>query len=152
MLGGTLFLGPETVNAALARGQTRHTLQPRQDEPAALPDLEKLRGDRNSDVSALKGRAWDAVIDTSAYVPAHVKRVAEALGPDVPHYVLISTISVYPKLGETKEPTDEDTPVGTLKDETTEKVTGRRTGPLKALSEKRRRPRGPGASRTSVPG
>lgn len=39
-----------------------------------FPDLEKLRGDRNTgDLASLQGREFDAVIDTSGYVP-HTSR------------------------------------------------------------------------------
>ncbi|MHC4103148.1 MAG: NAD-dependent epimerase/dehydratase family protein, partial [Planctomycetota bacterium] len=43
----------------------------------------------------LQGRAWDAVIDTSAYVPAHVEASAGLLAPNVRQYVLLSSVSVY---------------------------------------------------------
>ena len=37
--------------------------------PELFPELEKLQGDRDGDLSALEGREWDAVIDPSGYVP-----------------------------------------------------------------------------------
>ena len=86
-------------------------------------------------MSALKGRSFDAVFDTSAYVPAHVRRIKEALGDGVGHYTLVSTISVYPKLGETRDAIDEDTPVGKATDPTAEKASNESYGPLKALCE-----------------
>lgn len=136
MLGGTGFLGPELVARALERGH-RITLFNRGKTRAHLfPDLEKLRGDRNGDVSALANRSFDAVLDTSAYVPAHVNRIREVLGDRVGHYGLVSTISVYPGVGSSNAPIDEDTPVGVLDDPTTEQVTGATYGPLKALCEK----------------
>lgn len=63
--------------------------------PELFPDLEKLRGDRNADLTPLRGRAFDAVIDTSGYRPEQVLAVAEALGQGVAHYVFISSVSVY---------------------------------------------------------
>ena len=44
------------------------------------------------------------VIDDSGYIPRLVKDSATLLGPNVGHYVFISTISVYADLGK---PVDE---------------------------------------------
>lgn len=101
--------------------------------PELFPDLEKLRGDRKDDLEALKGRRWDAVIDTSGYVPRHVKMSAQLLAPSVDFYVFVSTVSVY---ADFENPyMDEDYPVGKLEDETVEKVDMETYGPLKALCE-----------------
>ncbi len=51
--------------------------------PELFPDLMTLRGDRNGQLDALKGRKWDAVVDTSGYVPRIVKMSAELLAPSV---------------------------------------------------------------------
>jgi 2'-hydroxyisoflavone reductase len=72
------------------------------------------------------------VIDTSGYVPRHVRLSAELLRPQVPHYVFISTVSVYASFAVAN---DETSPVGKLEDETVEKVDGDTYGPLKALCE-----------------
>jgi 2'-hydroxyisoflavone reductase len=102
ILGGTGFLGPACVDAALARGHTltlfnRGVTEKR--KGGMYPDLEKLLGDRDprkgEGLKALEGRKWDAVIDTSAYVPRIAKASAELLAPNVGHYTMISTISVY---------------------------------------------------------
>jgi 2'-hydroxyisoflavone reductase len=135
VLGGTAFLGPEIVGPAVARGHAVTLFNRGKTNPGLFPDLERLRGDRNGDVKALEGRAWDVVIDTSAYVPKHVRSVMEVLAEKVRHYVLVSTISVYPKLGENREPVDEETPVGTVEETPDVKVTGATYGPLKALCE-----------------
>ena len=44
-----------------------------QTNPELFPEAEKLRGDRDDDLSALAGRTWDAVVDTSAYVPQEAR-------------------------------------------------------------------------------
>jgi hypothetical protein len=80
----------------------------------------------------LDGRAFDAVIDTSGYVPRHVRLAAELLSKKTPHYLFISTISVYQ--GFTRA-NDEDSPLGTLEDSSVETVDGQTYGPLKALCE-----------------
>jgi len=43
----------------------------------------------------LRGRSWDAVIDTSGYLPRQVRATGELLAPSVGQYVFISTIAVY---------------------------------------------------------
>ncbi len=44
-----------------------------------FPGVEALYGDRDGDLGALVGRTWDAVVDTSAYVPKQVAAAAAAL-------------------------------------------------------------------------
>lgn len=70
MLGGTGFLGPQTVEAAIRRGHKVTLFNRGKTRPGLFPDLEKLHGDREKDdLKALEGRRWDAVVDTSANVP-----------------------------------------------------------------------------------
>ena len=134
ILGGTAFLGPEIVEAARAHGHVLTLFNRGKTNPGLFPDIEKLRGDRNGDLKALEGRSWDAVIDTSGYVPRHVRDSARLLSKAVGHYVFISTVSVYADFKA--EGMDESAPVGTLPDPTVEQVTGETYGPLKALCEK----------------
>jgi 2'-hydroxyisoflavone reductase len=135
MLGGTGFLGPQTVEAALKRGHKVTLFNRGKTRPGLFPDLEKLQGDREKDdLKALEGRKWDAVVDTSANVPRWVKKAAEVLGANVGHYVYISSISVYADMS--KPGTDETAAVATIEDTATEKVDGRTFGALKALTEK----------------
>ena len=63
-----------------------------------------------------------------------MKKAAAVLGPNVGHYIYISSISVYADLS--KPGTDEKAPVATIDDPTTEKIDGRTYGALKALIEK----------------
>jgi nucleoside-diphosphate-sugar epimerase len=141
ILGGTAFLGPEIVAAAKARDWTITLFNRGKTNPHLFPELEKLHGDRDGDLKSLEGRKWDAVIDTSGYVPRHVRDSATLLRDAVKHYVFISTISVYEELS--KPGMDESAPVAKLADETTEKVTGETYGALKALCEK--------AAQSSIP-
>lgn len=132
ILGGTSFLGPQLTTSALSRGwQVTHFNRGRRD-PDGVPGVETLIGDRDAQLDALKGREWDAVVDTSGYVPRHVALSAGLLAPAVGQYVFISSISVYAGFGK---PNDESAPVGKLADETVEKVDGETYGPLKALCE-----------------
>lgn len=118
--------------------------------PHLFPDLEKLKGDRDGDLSALEGRKWDAVIDTSGYVPRLVRDSATLLSDYVQQYVFISTISVYPAFP--KEDVDESSPAGVLEDPTVEEVTGVTYGPLKALCEQAAEKCIPGRTTTIRPG
>jgi 2'-hydroxyisoflavone reductase len=143
MLGGTGFLGPQTVEAAIRRGHKVTLFNRGKTRPGLFPDLEKLQGDREkADLKALEGRKWDAVVDTSANVPRWVKQATAVLGTNVGHYIYVSSISAYADLS--KPGTEETAPVAMIDDPTTEKIDGRTYGALKALSEK--------AAETAMPG
>jgi 2'-hydroxyisoflavone reductase len=107
VLGGTQFLGRHTVEAALASGHDVTLFNRGQTRPELFPDVEKLRGDRDGDLGALERRSFDAVVDTSGYVPRLVAATLDALG-DVGHYTFVSSVSVY---GDVPTPPTEDTPV-----------------------------------------
>src|SRR5689334_13695101 len=133
VLGGTVFVGRHLVEAALARGH-RVTLFNRGRQNADLfPEAEKLRGDRDGDLSALVGRRWDAAIDVAGRVPRIVRQSAQLLADAVPHYTFISTISVYADYATPN--LDESGPLATAADPTTEDPSGANYGPLKVLCE-----------------
>jgi 2'-hydroxyisoflavone reductase len=133
ILGGTGFLGPHIVEAAQARGHTLTLFNRGKTHPHYFPDVEKLRGDRDGDLEALEGRRWDAVVDTSGYVPRVVKASAELLAPNAGQYLFISSISVYP--GELVVGQDETAAVTPLEDPTSEDVP-KYYGALKAACER----------------
>lgn len=83
ILGGTRFIGPEIVKDALARGHTVTMFNRGTTDPGAFPEVEQLRGDRDGGLDALRGRKWDAVIDTSGYIPRIVRQTAELLAGNV---------------------------------------------------------------------
>src|SRR6266700_256877 len=78
VLGGTRFVGRLIVEAAIARShQVTAFNRGRSGSDAA--GAEAVRGDRENaaDLTRLvDGREWDAVIDTSGYVPAVVGNAA----------------------------------------------------------------------------
>ncbi|HEY0321972.1 MAG TPA: NAD-dependent epimerase/dehydratase family protein [Pyrinomonadaceae bacterium] len=111
ILGGTVFLGRQMVETATEHGH-RVTLFNRGRHPELFPQVESLRGDRRGDLSALRGRRWDAVIDTCGYVPGVVRASAEALKDAVDRYVFISSISVYSDSEASQ--VDESTPVNQI--------------------------------------
>lgn len=132
VLGGTGFLGPHVVRAALDAGWTVTLFNRGKTNPHLFPELEKLQGDRDGDLKALEGRSWRAVIDTSGYVPRIVKASAELLAPSVEQYLFVSSISVYAEFS--KVGMDESGPIATMPDPTSEDVQAH-YGALKALCE-----------------
>ncbi len=132
ILGGTGFIGPHIVDAARVRGHTVTLFNRGKTHPTLFPGVEKLIGDRDGKLDALANRTWDAVVDTSGYVPRIVKQSAELLAPSVGHYLFISTVSVYAKTD--KIGGDETMAVSRLGDPASENV-GKDYGALKAACE-----------------
>jgi 2'-hydroxyisoflavone reductase len=92
ILGGTKFIGVHLTQLALKRGYRVTLFNRGKTHPELFPQVEQLRGDRNGQLDALKGRSWDAVIDDSGFVPRHVRLSAELLAPHVHRYVYVSSI------------------------------------------------------------
>lgn len=93
IIGGTRFLGRHLVTAARARDH-EITLFNRGLHASEL-GVETIRGDRHADLDKLKGRRWDAVVDTCGMLPRAVQAAAEVLSDSVERYVFISTQNVY---------------------------------------------------------
>ncbi len=132
-IGGTGFIGPHMVRRAMARGHTVTLFNRGRTNPHLFPDVEKFRGDRDGGLDVLRGKSWDAVIDTSGYVPRVVRDSAELLRDNVHRYLFISTGDAYAdfiKIG-----IDEDYTLDTIDDPTNEEVS-KHYGPLKVLCEK----------------
>ena len=95
-----------------------------------------LTGDRDPRVApgldALREGNWDAVIDTSGYIPRVVRASAELLRGRAAQYLFVSSISVYADGGGAGR--DESAPVGKLDDPATEEI-AKYYGPLKAVCE-----------------
>lgn len=98
ILGGTRFLGRFLTEAALSSGHEVTLFNRGKANPDWFPEVEKLIGDRYGDLQALRGRKWDAVIDTSGYLPWSVRESAELLAKSAGHYTFISSASVYTDL------------------------------------------------------
>ncbi len=136
VLGGTHFLGRHAVDAALARGHAV-TVFTRGRRPLPWPDrVTALAGDRDPrnapGLAALETGAWDAVIDTSGYVPRVVRASAELLEPRVGRYLFVSSTSVFAKVD--RAGLDEDAQVALLDDPQTEEI-AKHYGALKAACE-----------------
>jgi 2'-hydroxyisoflavone reductase len=134
LLGGTKFLGRAIVEAALARGHVPTLFNRGQTNPDLLPEVERLRGDRAGDLAALSGREWEAVVDTSGYVPATVRASAELLRNSARHYTFVSSISVYASFSEA---VTEDSPLAQLDGASADELAPDYSnyGALKALCE-----------------
>src|SRR3954454_4510444 len=109
VIGGTSFVGRHMAQSAIDRGHDVTWFNRGKPNPDVLPQAERLTGDRNSDLSALDGRSWDATIDVCAYVPKQVRTLLESHGTRSGHVVFVSTISVFPD--ETPELYTEDSPL-----------------------------------------
>lgn len=161
ILGGTGFLGPKTVEAALARGHTVTVFNRGRTEkriPFEFRDVEHLYGNRDPLLPAddergadgqllhpdaspkgleqLAGRRFDAVIDNSGYYPRMVKASADLLAPNSGQYVFISSISAY---ADNSQPNGtEDTRLAELADPSVETMGAafENYGGLKVLCER----------------
>ena len=136
VLGGTKFLGRATVEAALQRGHDVTLFNRGRTSPELFPEAEKLLGDRATDLSALSGRTWDAVVDTSAYLPQEARASAEVLATQAGYYLFVSSVSAYADLSQ---PVDEESPLEELRegqpvDRLLEDFSN--YGPLKVLCER----------------
>ena len=147
ILGGTKFLGRHLVDAARSKNHDITLFNRGQFSAEQIPGVESIRGDRHRDLDKLTGRSWDAVIDTSGYLPQSVGMSAAALADSVGRYIFVSSISAYASFE--RENYDETAPVAQLTDEQkaqvekidltgdiTAPVLGEAYGALKAECEK----------------
>ena len=138
LLGGTQFLGRHVVEIALARGHdvTVFTRGRRVLPEAHAKAVTHFVGDRDPrnapGLEALAHGRWDAVIDTSGYVPRVVESSASLLAPRTSRYLFVSSISVYAKLD--RPGLDETAPLAVLERADSEEV-AKDYGALKADCE-----------------
>jgi 2'-hydroxyisoflavone reductase len=133
ILGGTRFLGRALVEAALAEGHEVTLFNRGKTNPDLFPEIERLIGERDGDLGALKGRRWDAVIDTCGYVPRIVEQSARLLASQVEHYTFISSLGIYADFSQIG--LKESAKPSKLEDELVEEVDNQTYGPLKAACE-----------------
>ncbi|WP_329459687.1 hypothetical protein [Streptomyces sp. NBC_01497] len=144
VLGGTKYLGRHFVTHALSRGHDLTLFHRGRTGPALFPGVRRLFGDRDTDprsgLAALRTGEWDAVVDFSGFLPRQVRATARLLAPRVRHYVLMSSIAVYPRSATAGR--TEDVPLRRLDlppGRTPEEVgsfTAQTYGPLKAAAER----------------
>jgi 2'-hydroxyisoflavone reductase len=128
VLGGTQFVGRALVEAALARGHEVTLFNRGRTNPQLFPEVEKLRGDRDGKLDALRGRSWDAVADVAGYLPRVVRQSVELI--EAPYYLFVSTRSVY---ADHSGPSDETAP---LHGDVDSEDVSEHYGELKAMCER----------------
>jgi 2'-hydroxyisoflavone reductase len=156
ILGGTGFTGPEQVEYALARGHRVTLFNRNKTRPDFFKGkVDQLIGDLNDDVSALKGRKFDVVIDNPTTLPAWVRNAAQHLAGNTRHYIFISTQDVY--ADDSKVWADETDvlkplPAGLDAYAVPADAARRNYGPLKAQSEREVEKQYPGINTIIRPG
>ena len=177
ILGGTGFIGPKTVGAALARGHQVTVFNRGKREkriPFEYQDVEHLYGNRDPELPAdddkdkegkllhpdakpkglesLAGKTWDAVIDNSGYFPRMVAASADLLAKNAKQYIFISSISAYASMGTPNA--DENAELAKLADPKVETMGqgGEYYGGLKVLCEQAAEKAFPGRAAIVRPG
>ncbi|HSL10491.1 MAG TPA: NAD-dependent epimerase/dehydratase family protein [Actinomycetota bacterium] len=133
VIGGTSFVGRSLVELAAAERHDVTVFHRGEQEPDGLPAVTHVHGDRDGDLARLGDASFDAVIDSSGYVPRVVEASAAALAQRTHRYLFVSTTSVY--ADDVPPPVDEGSPVHTPPFPDTEDVTGESYGPLKVACE-----------------
>jgi 2'-hydroxyisoflavone reductase len=116
VLGGTSFLGPAVVEAAVVAGHTVTLFNRGITNPSLFPTLEKLRGFRSPDradenFSALGQRRWDAVVDVWPNDPSVAETAARLLKDRTTHYLYVSSIAAYDRKGFAQPGLTENAPL-----------------------------------------
>jgi 2'-hydroxyisoflavone reductase len=144
IVGGTSFVGRHITEAALSAGHEVTLANRGRTGPDAFPEAEQVRIDRDRhapDLSALRGRQWDATLDICAYWPGQVRALADALDGRGGHHLQISSVSAYDEA--TPAGADESAAVARLEplgedavlDPDAVEITEHSYGPLKAACE-----------------
>lgn len=127
VLGGSRFLGRTFVEEALDRNH-EVTIFNRGIQSLGTKGVEHLTGNRFGDLKALQNRYWDAVLDTSGFIPYTVQNTTNLLKDRVKHYTFISSISVYKDW--VQENLDENYPVLDMSLEEANKLSMDSDGPV----------------------
>jgi 2'-hydroxyisoflavone reductase len=122
------------VEYALERGHDVTLFNRGMSGRGLFPSIETIIGDREKSHEALKGRTFDAVVDTNAKSPKVARAAATILKSQAKHYTFVSSISVYESL--VGDEINEESPVFKLHPDDFEDTTGRTYGARKALCER----------------
>lgn len=95
VIGGTRFVGAAMVDGLVEAGAEVTVFSRGQTNPELLADLDRVRGDRATDLDRLGDRSFDAVFDTCGYLPAAVRPAAERFADSGAFYVFVSSASAY---------------------------------------------------------
>jgi 2'-hydroxyisoflavone reductase len=98
VLGGTRFLGRHFVDAALERGHAITVFTRGRTSVPWASRVDSRTGDRDPfrepGLASRESGDWDAVVDTSGYVPRVVGAGADLLRGRVGRYLFVSSLSV----------------------------------------------------------
>ena len=151
ILGGTGFIGPHMVRYALERGHEITLFNRGRTNTHLFPEVEKLVGDRNDDLEALRGRTWDVCMDNHASYIDWVELSTEVLRDSVDLYFYVSSRSAYSDLSSV--PMGADAPTFTYESAGVEPGAERLPyGLQKALCERQAQEVFPGRSTIFRPG
>ena len=98
ILGGTDFLGPAVVKAALGKGHQVTLFNRGITNPELFPELPLINGDREAGPASyapLKEFQWDAVIDVWPQQSKLVDEATNSLQENTDHYLFVSSVAVY---------------------------------------------------------
>lgn len=132
IIGGTRFQGPHLVRDLLAHGHTVTVFHRGSNFLQKNLQATEILGDRDSlnDLSRLRNFNYDACIDTCAYHPEQIGKLAIALKVD--QYILISSVYVYE---DHKHIIDEECQVNLETPPNRNSTVSKNYGHLKALCE-----------------
>lgn len=135
-LGGTGFVGRHMVAAALAKGHQVTLFNRNNTNTDLFPEAERLEGNRDGNLDALKGHNWDAVVDVNGYLPRLVRDSLTLLQGSVGRYLFISAANACDwEIAKNNGHADEETPRVTMTNPASEEYWGADYGGLKALCE-----------------
>ncbi len=98
VLGGTYFVGPSIVNAAIQNKHSVTLFNRGITNPKLFPKLNFIYGDRKLGMEAyvpLQKEQWDVVIDVWPQKSKLVDEATRALMHHTKHYIFVSSIAVY---------------------------------------------------------
>ena len=139
VLGGTSFVGRAITEDALRAGAEVTLFGRGRTGTDLFPGVTRLTGDRDTgDYAALAdaaraGGRWDAVVDSSGYVPRHVGQAMDALGDRAGRYLFVSSHAVYQREGIGPGSTEDTPRRPPVRD--TEELREDTYGPLKVACE-----------------
>ena len=139
VLGGTKYLGPAVVEAALIGNHNVTLFKRGITHPELFPQLEKLWGFRAVDLRqqnlhSLEGsRRWDAVIDVWPHEPTLAASAATLLKDRTEHYLYVSSIGAYDSYAQPNMTEDAPTEVFTGDEELYSKGKAESERRLKAI-------------------
>lgn len=100
IIGGTQYVGRHLATELLARDHDLTFFHRGETNPDLFPAVDRVFGDRETDLDALGSRTWDVVVDTCGYTPDHVARSVDYLADAVDQYVFVSSIAAYEPTAE----------------------------------------------------